>query len=132
MERTASCLCGQLTATCEGEPIRRSVCHCLDCQRRTGSAFSVNAHWPAEQVRIEGESRAFTRSSDDGFWGRHYFCPTCGASVHYEIERRPGVISVPVGAFADPGFPEPLVAVYDERRHPWVRIETSTPIEVHF
>ncbi|MGR3757040.1 MAG: GFA family protein [Tranquillimonas sp.] len=32
MERTATCRCGQLTATCRGEPVRIAVCHCLECQ----------------------------------------------------------------------------------------------------
>ncbi|HEV2746506.1 MAG TPA: GFA family protein [Allosphingosinicella sp.] len=108
--------------------MRRSICHCLACQRRTGSAFGLNAHWPSERVRIEGESRSFTRSGDEGYWARTHFCPDCGATVFYEIERRPGVISIPVGAFADPCFPEPSVAVYSHRRHPWLRFETALPL----
>ena len=39
---TASCRCGQLKAIVTREPVRVSVCHCLDCQKRTGSAFSMN------------------------------------------------------------------------------------------
>ena len=52
---TASCRCGQLPATVTGEPVRVSVCHCLDCQRRSGSAFAAQARFPAETVTIEGE-----------------------------------------------------------------------------
>jgi hypothetical protein len=129
MERVASCSCGALTATCEGEPVRRSICHCLDCQKRSGSAFGLNATWPAEKVRIEGESRGYTRPSDEGFWARHYFCPNCGTVLHWEIERRPGMISVAVGAFADPGFPEPTVEVYAERGRSWIRFDTAEPLE---
>ena len=127
--RTASCGCGALTATCTGEPTRRSVCHCHSCQRRTGSAFSLNATWPAGRVRIEGDSTVFTRTSEDGFWGRHHFCPTCGTTLFWEIERRPGEIYVAVGAFADGSFPEPQVSVYREFGHPWLRLETKESIE---
>ncbi|PWG01761.1 GFA family protein [Sphingosinicella humi] len=126
--RVARCACGALSATCTGEPVRRSVCHCLDCQRRTGAPFAFNATFREDQVRIDGESAVFTRTSEEGFWGRFHFCPRCGSNVHYEIERRPGMVSIPVGAFADPSFPEPTVSVYDERRHPWLRIETDPPI----
>jgi hypothetical protein len=57
--RTASCRCGQLTATTTGDPVRVSVCHCVDCQKRSGSAFAVQARWPAEQVRIEERKHAW-------------------------------------------------------------------------
>ena len=118
--REAKCACGALRARCEGEPARISLCHCLDCKRRTGSAFSWNATYPAERVSVEGAYRTFNRSSDEGYWGRHHFCPECGVAVFYEIERRPGMISIPAGCFADPHFPPPTVEVYDERRCPWL------------
>lgn len=126
--RTASCSCGALTARCEGEPVRRSICHCVACQRRTGSAFGLNCTYERWQVTLDGASTAFTRSSDDGFWVRTSFCPTCGTTLFWEIERRPGMISIAVGGFADPAFPEPRVAIYDECRHPWLRIETIEPL----
>jgi len=128
MIRMASCSCGQLTAVAEGAPVRRSICHCRACQQRTGSAFGLNATWPADQVQIEGEARSFTRSSDEGFWSRSSFCPECGSTLYWEIERRPGMISIAVGCFADEAFPEPTVEVYGERRRPWVRFETEKPL----
>ena len=118
--REARCACGALSAVATGEPIRNSVCHCLDCKRRTGSAFAWNAHWPAEQVETRGEPGVASRSSEEGYWCRHYFCRACAVSVWYEIERRPGVISIPVGAFADPDFPPPTIEVYGERRCAWL------------
>ncbi|ACG79854.1 conserved hypothetical protein [Phenylobacterium zucineum HLK1] len=129
MLRTATCACGALKAHCRGEPARISVCHCLDCQRRTGSAFGVQATFAQDQVAFEGEAREFTRHGDEGHWMTAAFCPACGGTVWYRIERRPGMVSVPVGGFADPGFPEPRVSVYEARRHPWARIQTEGPIE---
>ena len=118
--REASCGCGALTAHVEGDPVRISVCHCLDCKRRTGSAFAWNATYPAAQIRFEGEWSTFERGSDDGYWARMHFCPACGVTVFYEIERRPNMVSVPVGGFSDPNFPAPTVEVYEERRCPWL------------
>lgn len=129
-ERTASCACGKLTATSRGDPARISVCHCLDCKRRTGSAFAYNATFPADQVGTKGSFRTFTRTGEEGFWARLNFCPECGVMVFYEIERRPGMITIPVGAFADPAFPEPTASVYDERRHPWLEIRTTAPLRL--
>jgi len=118
--REASCACGALTATAHGDPVRNSVCHCLDCKRRTGSAFAWTAHWPEDRVERRGEAASRTRTSEEGFWARQHFCPACGVTVWYEIERRPGVISIPVGGFADPDFPAPTVEVYGERRCSWL------------
>jgi hypothetical protein len=120
--RIASCSCGALAATCEGEPVRVSVCHCLECQKRSGSAFAVQARFPADRVTISGEWREWMRIGDEGSHGRHRFCPTCSSIVFYTIDEDPGRIAIPVGAFADPSFPPPRVTVYEERRHPWVDI----------
>jgi hypothetical protein len=64
--RTASCRCGQLRATVTGAPLRVSVCHCLNCKKRSGSAFAVQARWPAEQVTVEGRSNSFKKVADSG------------------------------------------------------------------
>jgi hypothetical protein len=118
--REAACSCGQLRVTVEGEPVRVSVCHCLACQRRTGSVFGAQARWPEERVRIEGRFNEYTRYSDEGEERTSRFCPDCGATVFYTGESQPGIVAVPVGAFADPAFPPPAFSVWEERMHPWV------------
>jgi hypothetical protein len=108
-----------LKVTCDGDPVRVSMCHCLACQKRTGSAFALTARWPAERVTIEGHAHEYARTGDEGSTATFRFCPTCGASVYFSSDGIPGMIAVPVGAFADPTFPPPQVAVYVTRRHPW-------------
>jgi hypothetical protein len=119
--RIASCSCGQLKVTTHGEPVRVSVCHCLACQRRTGSVFGAQARFPREAVEIVGASRAYVRLSDEGNEVVHHFCPVCGATVHYAVAGYDdGRVAIPVGAFADPAFAAPTVSVYEERKHSWV------------
>ena len=120
--RTASCRCGQLRATATGEPVRVSACHCLVCQQRTGSAFSVQARWPQEQVTVEGRSTSWSRTADSGLGATYHFCPECGSTVHYMTEHMPGLVAIPVGAFADPNFPPPRFSVWEKRKHAWVEI----------
>jgi hypothetical protein len=117
--RTASCSCGQLRVSCEGEPVRVSMCHCLACQRRTGSAFAIQARWLDDRVTIEGRAQEFVRVGDEGTTATFRFCPTCGSTVYWDNDNMPGFVAVPVGAFADPTFPPPRVSVYGVRRHPW-------------
>jgi hypothetical protein len=125
--RVASCRCGQLRATAAGEPVRISICHCLACQRRSGSAFSAQARWPAEQVRIEGRSKSWTRTADSGNTLTYSFCPECGSTVHYSGGLFPDMIAIPIGLFEDPYFAHPRFSVWEKRRHSWV--ELLGPIE---
>jgi hypothetical protein len=121
--RTASCRCGQLRATVSGNPVRVSVCHCLNCKKRSGSAFAVQARWPEDQVRIEGRSNAFENVADSGNRATFHFCPDCGSDVHYDINGKfDGQIAIPLGAFDDPYFLTPAFSVWEERKCDWVEI----------
>jgi hypothetical protein len=120
---TASCRCGQLQVTTTGEPVRVSVCHCLDCKKRSGSAFSAQARWPAEQIKTEGQSETWSQLADSGNRTTHHFCAECGSTVHYAIEGKfEGLVAIPLGAFDDPFFAAPAVSVWEERKHSWVAI----------
>lgn len=121
-ERTASCACGQLSLTAGGNPLRISMCHCFQCQRRTGSPFGQQARFPRERVEISGEGRRFERVADSGNRIAFYFCPECGSTVYYEMEIAPDIYGIPVGCFADPTFPPPGVSVFGEHKHSWVKL----------
>ena len=122
MRREAVCSCGRLRVTTEGDPVRISMCHCLDCQRRTGSAFGLQARWPKDRVEVSGPHNEYVRLSDDGAKRTFRFCTECGATVFWTNDDWPDTIAVPVGAFADPTFPQPTVTVYTSRRYPWLRL----------
>jgi hypothetical protein len=117
--RTATCRCGQLQAICQGEPVRVSVCHCLDCQKRSGSAFAAQARWPDDKVSLSGEAKTWTRIADSGHKATYQFCPICGSTVAYVIEGWPGLTAVPLGLFADLSFPAPKFSVFEHRKHNW-------------
>jgi hypothetical protein len=118
--RLASCSCGQLSAQVSGEPVRVSICHCLACQRRTGSPFGQQARFAREAVVLQGSSTTYVRVGDEGTQIHFHFCPQCGATVYYEAEWMEGFVAIPVGAFADTAFPGPNISVYEDRKHAWV------------
>jgi hypothetical protein len=82
--------------------------------------FAAQARFPSENVRVAGESTQFTRVGDEGSKAIFSFCPVCGDTVYYRTVGDDTTIAIPVGAFADPGFPPPRVSVYEERKHSWV------------
>ena len=94
LARLATCVCGRLTASCSGDPAHVSLCHCLACQRRTGSTYGIAAFHPRENVRMAGDATAYTRQSDSGYPVTFYFCPHCGSTVYWEPRRKPEMVAV--------------------------------------
>ena len=125
--REAACHCGQLRLEAEGDPFSVSICHCLACQRRTGSAFGMQAGFKAGQVQVTGRYNDYSRISDESDRKEHvfHFCPECGSQVFYTEPDEEDLIVVSVGSFADPSFPPPTESSYDSRRHPWVQLPDS-------
>ncbi|MBI3930075.1 MAG: GFA family protein [Armatimonadetes bacterium] len=129
MTRRASCCCGQLQVTCEGDPVRVGMCHCFACQRRTGSVFGAQARFPRERVRIQGQTGKYVRVGDSGGSVDFYFCPVCASTVYWENQGMEGLVAIAVGCFADPGFPAPSYSVYEVRSHSWARSCTAGVLE---
>jgi hypothetical protein len=125
--RRAACSCGQLNLIIEGEPARVSMCHCLECQRRTGAVISNQARFRREQITFGGKSTAWRRTAESGNVLTFHFCPTCGSTVYWEGQGFPGYVAVAIGAFADQHFPPPTIAVWEESRHPWVTLPPDMP-----
>jgi len=137
--RKASCSCGKLTVTTTGpDPQRRSLCHCKNCQRGTGSAFAIQARYPRDQVTIEGTSTAWkfpvagtkpvTYRSCDSEGATYHFCPVCGSTVYYLLDAAPDFVGVRVGAFSDPTFPPPMISGFEEYKFPWAMNAAALPM----
>jgi hypothetical protein len=124
--RRATCSCGKLHLTVEGEPLRISMCHCLECQRRTGAVMSNQARFRREQITFNGTATAWKRTGESGNTLTFYFCPACGSTVYMENEAFPGFVAVAIGNFADPNIPAPASSVWEETRHTWVSLPPET------
>ncbi|HJQ56702.1 MAG TPA: GFA family protein [Vineibacter sp.] len=98
------CVCGGVRYVAQGEPERVTICHCTWCQRRTGSAFGVEAVFRIEAVAVTGETlRTYRHRSDlSGRWLDQEFCSRCGASIGFTLEAVPGVRTIAAGTFDDP------------------------------
>ena len=127
--REAACSCGQLRLVATGDPFVVSMCHCLACQRRTGTAFGLQAAFSREQVQTAGRHTEYRRISDeaDRKEGVFHFCPDCGATVWITEVGDPDLVVVPVGAFADPTFPAPSESMYPWRQHRWLELPGGRP-----
>ncbi|UUM33075.1 GFA family protein [Vibrio japonicus] len=128
--RTAECSCGQVKLICNGEPERTAICHCFECQKRTGSVFGVQARFNKEQVSYSGEMNEYTRISDTGNQVTYYFCPRCSTTMLLSLSAAPNIVVVPVGIFNHQDLPTPSFSVYELRMHSWVKFDCQ--VERHF
>ena len=106
--------------------MRVSVCHCLDRQKRSGSAFAFQARFPADRVVFAGEASEWTRAGEESGGTVFSSCLQCGSTVHYRSLDDAGLVAEAVGAFADPQFPTPYYSVDEMRKYVWVSIGGDT------
>jgi hypothetical protein len=123
--KTAQCSCGRLSVSVDVEPSAVVACHCVGCQRRSGSPFGVGAYYPQDLATIRGESKTFNRPTDSGHPFVTHFCPECGTSLYWYAMRNPGLIGIAVGAFGDPAFPSPVRSVWEQSKHAWIDIDPA-------
>lgn len=121
--RTASCSCNLVTIRCKGDPIRTSICHCFECQKRTGSVFGVQARYLAENTIIDGDVISYSRIADSGNQVTYDFCPRCGTTMRLRLAGAPEAIIIPLGLFKEQDFSTPTFSVYEERKRGWIKFD---------
>jgi hypothetical protein len=103
------CVCRRVRYTTYGGPQRVTICHCTWCQRRTGTAFGIEAVFTLEQVQIPADFiRIYRHNSDDsGRWLDQQFCSICGTNLGFTLEAVPGIRTIAAGTFDDPRWIDP-------------------------
>jgi hypothetical protein len=131
--REGGCSCGAVRYRLGSDPLFVHCCHCLNCQRQTGSAFVVNVLIEADRVEVlTGEPRAVDVARDDGSMQRIYRCPECQIAVFSEYTR-PEILFVRAGTLDEPSLVAPDVHIYTRSKLPWVTLPESVPaFEVYY
>ena len=114
------CLCGQVHYSADADPLFAGVCHCIDCQRFSGSAFSTVIALPAAALKATGPLRTFTKPGDSGKPIHRRFCPECGCGILDEADALPGIAMVYVGTLDDRSWVKPTSEIYCASAQPWV------------
>ncbi|ORU94462.1 MAG: hypothetical protein A6F71_09285 [Cycloclasticus sp. symbiont of Poecilosclerida sp. M] len=120
-KKTGHCLCGSVSYEINSPPVFSITCHCTDCQKATGSAFSINIGVPDDAFSVFGNT--LTKYADTGDSGkelRHYFCNQCGSPVFNEADAMPGLKVVKAGTLDDPTSFKPDTNIFCSSRMEWV------------
>jgi hypothetical protein len=121
------CACGEVRYRLTSEPLFTHCCHCLNCQRQTGSAFVVNALIEADRVELLAGEPQPVDVPRGGGKNQHIFrCPICQVAV-YSRYTRASILFVRGGTLDDPSSVTPDVHIYTRSKLSWVVLPDSTP-----
>jgi len=122
------CACGAVRYRLKSEPMFVHCCHCLDCQRQTGSAFVLNAVIEADRVeRFSGAPEPVPVPTDSGRPHDVYRCPNCRTAVWSDYGRRGVMLFVRVGTLDDPAALKPDIHIYTRSKLPWIELPEGVP-----
>jgi len=125
--REGGCACGAVRYRLRSRPLFVHCCHCLNCQRQTGSAFVINLLIESDRVELLGEEpNPIDAPRDDGSDQRIYRCPTCQVAVFSEYGR-PDVWFVRGGTLDEPASVTPDVHIYTRSKVGWLTLPESAP-----
>jgi hypothetical protein len=131
--REGGCACGAVRYRLTSDPLFTNCCHCLNCQRQTGSAFVINLLIEADRVELlAGEPQPVDVPRDDGSKQVVFRCPTCQVAV-YSQYGRPEVLFVRGGTLDQPSGITPDAHIYTRSKLPWITLPDSAPaFEVYY
>lgn len=125
--RTGHCLCGAVSYEHSGDPAVVAICHCDDCQRHSGSSFSVNVGVPVDGLRVTGDAlkTVQTVGSGSGRPRERKFCGECGSPLYVVLEELPELAFIKAGTLDDRSEVIPTVEIWCDRAQPWVEESES-------
>jgi hypothetical protein len=122
------CACGWVRYRLGSEPMIVHCCHCLDCQRQTGSAFVLNALIETDRVALlSGAPVALAVPTDSGRPHEIFRCPRCQTALWSDYGRRGVLRFGRVGTLDDPSALQPDVHIYTRTKLPWVALPAGVP-----
>lgn len=125
---TGGCACGAIRYECAAEPLRAGHCHCRDCQRESGSAFTSNLTVPQAALTItQGTPKYHGAKADSGNSLRRWFCPACGSPLFARPLTMPDIMGIRAGSLDDPSWFAPERDIWTASAQPWDYLNPALP-----
>jgi hypothetical protein len=119
---SGGCQCGAVRYRLKGAPVTFYLCHCTECQKQSSSAFGESVRVRARDVETDGETKSFTRTSENGNGVECRFCLNCGTRLFH---LRPGYgefLNVKGGSLDDTSWLKPAGHIWTRSKQPHVII----------
>ncbi len=125
--RTGGCHCGSVAYSVSADPELTFFCHCSDCQKTTGSPFSVELMLPEDGFDCEGDLTTYTVKGDSGGDVHRHHCAKCGSGIYLECASDPGFVFLKAGTLDDAASVSPEMHIFTSARQPWLKIDDGLP-----
>jgi hypothetical protein len=127
MSRQGGCACGEVRYRLASDPLFVHCCHCLNCQRQTGSAFVINLLIEADRVEVlDGRPAVVSVPRSGGKKQKVWRCPTCQIALFSQYTS-PQVRFVRAGTLDEPESVAPDVHIFTRSKLPWVELPEGVP-----
>ena len=127
MEYEGGCHCGAIRYHGTGDPELTFYCHCRDCQRTTGSPYSMELMIAEDGLAIEGTLSSYVVTGDSGKPVTRWFCSACGSGIYLESAADPGYLFLKVGSLDDASWVKPEMHIYTAAKQPWTKLSDGLP-----
>jgi hypothetical protein len=124
---SGGCLCGAVRYVGKGKPELTFYCHCVDCQKESGGAFSVEIYLERNVVTIEGDTVEYDVEGETGNRVTREFCAVCGCPLFLVSDGYPEHICIKAGSLDDASWLTPEMHIYTASKLPWLQINDGLP-----
>ena len=126
---TGQCLCGDIKYEIEGEPLMAGVCHCKNCQRQAGSAFSTLWGVSAAAVTLTAQQpKCYAdAATSSGSTVQRFFCGICGSPIYSVVPAQPDTLFIKTGTLDNTDGFTPGFHVWCDSKQHWVTIPEGLP-----
>lgn len=128
---TGGCLCGQVRYSVDGDAAMQVNCHCKNCQRQSGSAFSTIMGVAQDGLTIEGEFKTYDDQGESGEAVLRDFCPNCGSPLFSRVAVAPGLVFIKVGTLDDTSNFAPAMHLWSRSKQHWVDLAGQLAFETN-
>ena len=115
------CLCGKIRYKSEAEPLVTVLCNCINCQKQSGGACSVNVVLPRGSLEVRGEMTTYVDAGDSGSPLDRNFCAECGSSISSEPSVMANITVLKAGTLDDTSWVRPVMEIYCDSAQQWTR-----------
>jgi hypothetical protein len=121
---TGSCVCNKIRYRLLTSPLYCYACHCIDCQKSTGSAFylSLNIELYNLQVLSSTPPLFVSLEKKPGIIERHVECPQCHTTLWASSQLSEAIVDVSVGTLDFPSLMEPDCHIHVDSKLDWVTL----------
>ena len=113
------CLCGKIRYTGTTDPVMTAICHCKNCQKQAGTAFSVIVAVPKTTLTISGPLKTYNETGSSGKPVHRNFCPECGSPITTDVEVMPDLVFIKAGTLDDTSWLQPSLEIWCRSAQSW-------------